>query len=26
MQTPLGHVVHYNNGLRLVCDMSEPRS
>jgi formylglycine-generating enzyme required for sulfatase activity len=26
MQTPLGHVVHYNNGLRLVCDVSEPRN
>ncbi|MCU0915489.1 MAG: SUMF1/EgtB/PvdO family nonheme iron enzyme [Planctomycetes bacterium] len=24
MQTPLGHVVHYNNGLRLVCEVSEP--
>jgi formylglycine-generating enzyme required for sulfatase activity len=26
MQTPLGHVVHFNNGLRLVCDVSEPRN
>jgi len=26
MQTPLGHVVHYNNGLRLACDVSEPRN
>ena len=26
MQTPLGHVVHYNNGFRLVCDVSEPRN
>ncbi len=25
MQTPLGHKVHYNNGLRLVCDVAEPR-
>ena len=26
MRTPLGHVVHFNNGLRLVCDVSEPRN
>jgi formylglycine-generating enzyme required for sulfatase activity len=26
MQTPLGHKVHYNNGLRLACDVSEPRN
>ncbi len=26
MQTPLGHVVHYNNGLRLVCDVTELRN
>jgi formylglycine-generating enzyme required for sulfatase activity len=26
MQTSLGHKVHYNNGLRLVCDVSEPRN
>jgi formylglycine-generating enzyme required for sulfatase activity len=26
MQTPLGHKVHYNNGLRLVCDVAEPRN
>jgi formylglycine-generating enzyme required for sulfatase activity len=23
MQTPLGHVVHYNNGFRLVCEVSQ---
>jgi formylglycine-generating enzyme required for sulfatase activity len=26
MQTPLGHTVHWNNGLRLVCEVSEPRN
>lgn len=26
MQTSLGHKVHYNNGLRLVCEVSEPRN
>lgn len=25
MQTPLGHKVHYNNGLRLLCEAPEPR-
>ncbi len=26
MQTPLGHIVHWNNGFRLACDVSEPRN
>jgi formylglycine-generating enzyme required for sulfatase activity len=26
MQTPLGYLVHSNNGFRLACDISEPRN